>query len=129
MPVPGLFGMPRSSVNPAGPVVTIWPETITDNHFGTPNYAQHSFTLMSLIGAPASYAWSIVAGIGSFTSGQGTATITVRTNSTCVVQCAVDIGGVIYTPEASLFYEPGEIGSGSSGGGALPGSGGGGELQ
>lgn len=110
MPIPGIMGMPRSSVNPAGPVVTISPESVTDNHYGPPAYAQQAFTLVSLIGTPTSYTWSVIAGSASIQSGAGTDTCTFRTSSTCVVRCAAVIGGVTYSPEASLFYEPGESG-------------------
>ncbi len=129
MPIPGIMGFPRGSVQPAGPVVTISPESVVDNHYGPPAYAQRAFTLMSLIGTPSSYTWSIVAGSGSIQSGAGTEIATYRTSNTCVIRCAAVIDGITYTPEATLFYEPGQVSSGGDGNFGNPGGGsGGGEL-
>jgi hypothetical protein len=74
MPVPGLTGfMPQTAV-PAGPQVYINPASRFDNHAGGPFYAEGNFTLVSNVGVPTAYVWSIIAGTGTVQAGQGTAT-------------------------------------------------------
>lgn len=117
MPVPGIAGMAPSAVAPAGPQVYISPDSVFDNHAGVPHYAEAAFNLVSLIGAPTAYVWSVVAGTGTIQSGQGTATATIRTAGACIIRCTATIGGGGYNPEASLTYEPGEVSPGDDGGG------------
>jgi hypothetical protein len=125
MPVPGLTGfMPQTAV-PAGPQVYINPASRFDNHAGGPFYAEGNFTLVSNVGVPTAYVWSIIAGTGTVQAGQGTATATIRTTGACVIRCKATIGGGDYNPEASLTYEPGEVDPGDGGGG----HGGGGGLE
>ena len=125
MPLPGIAGIIRS-VSQAGPVVSISPDSVNDTHYGAPAYAERAFTAMSSIGVPTSYLWSIASGTGSIISGGTTATATIRTTGACTIRCAIVIGGVTYSPEAAMLYQPGTLGGG--GGVIPPPRGGGGEL-
>ena len=130
MPLPGIAGMIRT-INIAGPVVTINPDSVVDNHYGLPSYAERVFTLVSLIGIPSSWVWSIIAGTGSIISGGSTSTATIRTTGACTIRCVATIAGVGYSPEATMLYDPGTVGGGGGGGGGGGfggGGGGGGEL-
>lgn len=123
MPVPGISGVfPGGGAVQAGAQVYISPPVVYDNHVGAPAYAEAAFTLVSLVGTPSAYTWSIIAGTGTVQSGQGTATATIRTSGACIIRCTATIGGGDYNPQASLTYEPGEVEGGHGGieGGGAP---------
>lgn len=120
MPLPGIQGFPPQAVAQAGPTVYISPADVYDNHSGTPFYAEAAFSVVSLVGTPSAYVWSIISGNGSVQAGQGTATATIRTNGACVIRCQATIGGGAYNPEATLTFESGGGGGGGGGGGYVP---------